>query len=124
MTAQTDLFTRRVRKPPLALELRIAAEPGWLWTHFPSGEKRDTQAGARLKRMGLKPGFFDLMLIGPSGELHFLEIKRGAAPLTPAQRYFQVQMQMRGVPCAVARNYEAAETQLRAWGVLRGRVSA
>jgi hypothetical protein len=33
-------------------------------------------------------------------------------------------MNMRGVPCAVARSYEAAETQLKAWGVLRGRVRA
>jgi hypothetical protein len=131
---QPDLFTKRVRKPPPALErethialadlLAVGTAPGWIATHYPLGELRTEKTGALLKRMGNKPGFFDWLLIGPDGTHHWLELKRGNTPLTPAQKYFQIQMNMRGVPCAVARSYEAAETQLKAWGVLRGRVSA
>ena len=134
MTAQLDLLSRNRRRPPPALEVRthiaiadllaVAAAPGWICTHYPLGEKRSAETGALLKRMGNKPGFFDWLLISPTGVHHWMELKRGAAPLTPAQKYFQVQMNMRGVPCAVARSYRAAEAQLHAWGVLRGRVSA
>jgi hypothetical protein len=134
MTAQLDLLSRKRRRPPPALEVRthiaIAdllahdAAPGWICTHYPAGEKRSAETGALLKRMGSKPGFFDWLLIGPDGVHHWMELKRGNAPLTPAQKYFQVQMNMRGVPCAVARSFRDAEVQLREWGVLRGRVRA
>ena len=135
MTAQLDLLQRnRPRKARPALEVRthialadllaLDAAPGWICTHYPLGEFRTEKTGALLKRMGNKPGFFDWLLIGPDGTHHWMEIKRGAAPLTPAQKYFQIQMNMRGVPCAVARSFRDAETQLKAWGVLRGRVSA
>jgi hypothetical protein len=131
---QPDLFTRRVRKPPPALErenhialadlLAVSTAPGWICTHYPLGELRTEKTGALLKRMGNKPGFFDWLLIGPTGVHHWLELKRGRAPLTEAQKKFQLEMNMRGVPCAVARSFREAEAQLREWGAIRVAVAA
>lgn len=38
---------------------------GWLWTHFPAGEKRHPRVGAKLKRMGLKRGVPDCLIFEP-----------------------------------------------------------
>lgn len=140
MTAwrQLDLLKhlRRQRgtKPPPAPEfrthcavadaMRIGIAPGWIFTHFPAGEKRDAGAAARLKRMGLKPGFPDFLLISPAGVHHWLELKRGSAALTDAQKAFQLAMNERGVPCAVARSFNEAIEILTSWGAIRVRVAA
>ena len=47
--------------------------PDWIYTHIASGEKRDQVTAARLKRMGVTPGFPDLALFGPHGEVCFIE---------------------------------------------------
>jgi hypothetical protein len=130
---QLDMFARR--RPPAypakgrsAVEFRTHcmladtlarwAEPGWWWTHFPAGEKRDPVTGARLKRMGLKPGVSDFLFIGPAGGLAWLELKRGTAPLSDAQVAFRVAMKARGVPHIIARSYGQAVDELKQLGIL------
>ena len=119
-------------KPPLASEFRThcavarlldyTADPRWIWTHFPSGEKRNELTAARLKAMGLKRGFFDFLLISPDGTHHWLELKRGKAHLTEEQAAFSLAMMARGVPCEVARSYEQAVGILTGWGILGRRM--
>jgi hypothetical protein len=61
------------------------------WTHFPAGERRGDEiersredgttyffspSGARLKRMGLKPGWLDFQFILPNGQFATAEMKR------------------------------------------------
>jgi hypothetical protein len=60
----------------LADLLRAACRPGWWWSHVPSGEHRSERTGGLLKRMGLRPGMLDFLLISPAGEHHWLELKR------------------------------------------------
>jgi len=104
--------------------LRIAAVPGWLWSHFPAGEERDKRVGAKLKRMGLKPGWPDFLLISPEGMHHWLELKRGVrGTLKPDQVDFAQHMLARDVPWAVARSFDEAVTVLTRWGALRLTVS-
>jgi len=98
--------------------LRLSCRPGWWWSHIPSGEHRTEQTGALLRRMGLKPGMFDFLLISPAGAHHWLELKRGFAPLTDGQIEFAAMLRSRNVPHAVARSYEEAMRQLTSWGVL------
>jgi hypothetical protein len=43
----------------------MLARPGVLWSHFPSGESRDARTGAKLKHMGLQPGWPDFIIIVP-----------------------------------------------------------
>jgi hypothetical protein len=130
--APRDLFGKRIRKPPPALEVRThiaisdllawSAAPGWFWSHIGHGGHRSEQTGALLKRMGLKRGLFDFLLIAPDGRHHWLELKRGSAPLTPEQSAFHDDMTARGVACAIARSFDEAVEQLRSWGAIRDRV--
>lgn len=108
----------------VADSLRRGVKPGWLWTAFPAGELRTKETAARVKRMGLNPGFFDLLLIDPNGRHYWLELKRGKLRLTDEQAAFSLAMMARGVPCAVARSYQQAIDALNEWGALRLKVSA
>jgi hypothetical protein len=132
LPSQGDLFRRRPRKPAPALEVRThiavsdllawSAAPGWWWSHIGHGGHRSEATGALLKRMGLKRGLFDFLLIAPDGTHHWLELKRGSAPLTPEQQTFHQAMQARGVPCAIARSFDQAIETLERWGAISGRV--
>jgi hypothetical protein len=59
--------------------------PGWIFTHIASGEKRDQVTAARLKRMGVMPGFPDLVFFGPHAEVCFVELKGRDGRLGQAQ---------------------------------------
>ena len=133
MTAvQRDLFRRRTRRPSppserklhisVADALRWGAADGWIWSHFPAGEARTKATAGLLQRMGLQRGWPDFVLIDPSGRLHFIEMKSGAARLSPEQRAFAAAMAERGVEHAVARSFDQAITTLQRWGAISTRV--
>jgi VRR-NUC domain len=127
---QIDLFTRRPRKPPPApgfsLHVMIAdvldrwVSFGWRFTHFPSGELRDKITAARLKRMGLKPGWPDFVLLSPASLAHFLELKRRGEHLSDRQDEFAGWCAAHGYPFAVADNFDAALAILKGWSAVRG----
>ncbi len=56
--------------------MRRFGDPGWLWTHFPAGELRHPLIGAKLQKMGTKPGWADFLLVSPRGQLHTMELSR------------------------------------------------
>ena len=129
---QPDFWQRRpARRAPPALEvrthialadlLRIWCKPGWFWSHIAHGGRRSEATGRLLQRMGLRPGLFDFLLISPAGDHHWLELKRGNAPLTEGQERFAEMLRSRGVPYCIARDYDAAVRQLTEWGVLNER---
>jgi hypothetical protein len=103
----------------IADALRIGAAPGWLWSHFPAGEYRTDATGRKLKRMGLKPGWPDLLLIDPAGCHYWLELKRGKSALSEEQAGFMMNMYKRDVPWAVARSVGEAINLLKSWGAIR-----
>jgi hypothetical protein len=59
--------------------------PGWIYTHIASGEKRDMETAARLKRMGVVAGWPDLQFFGPQGQVCFVELKAKGGRLSEAQ---------------------------------------
>lgn len=132
--AQLHLFRRgnKPERPKAALEFHTAcafadtldryAHPDWRWTHFPAGETRTDAAGARLKRQGLKQGWPDYLFLSPAGEMHFLELKRGKAPLSAKQCEFGDWCAAHGVPWHCARSYEDAVATVSRWGALRREV--
>lgn len=93
--------------------------PGWLFTHVPNGERRDARTGAKLKRMGTKPGFPDLILIDPAGTFHGLELKTEGGRLSEAQEGFHGHARSQGWRVEVADSYDAAIAVLAGWGALR-----
>lgn len=106
----------------VAEALTMCSAQGWLWTHFPAGEHRHPAVAAKLKAMGLKKGWPDLLLLSPEGVLHALELKRGKAPLKPEQEGFRDACLARGVPWAVARSVDEALRILHDWGAVRLRL--
>src|SRR5262245_21376392 len=65
--------------------LRRLIQPGWRYTHLPFGEYRPPATAAKLKRMGVTPGWPDLLLIGPEGQCCWVELKRRGETLKPEQ---------------------------------------
>ena len=136
MTAaqQIDLFTRRPRKPPSAPEFSLHcmvadvldrwASPGWRFTHFPSGELRNKITAARLKRMGVKPGWPDFILLSPASVAHFLELKRRGERLSDSQDEFADWCAAHGYPFACCDDFRAALTVLKGWSAVRGGLHA
>ena len=57
-------------------------------------------------------------MISPTGVHHWLELKRGNAPLTEDQEAFAAALRRCGVPYCVARDYDAAVRLLKLWDVL------
>jgi hypothetical protein len=102
--------------------LRDHALPEWQWCHIPSGELRDVRTAVKLKRMGTKPGWPDIVLIPPSGRMHCLELKRQGEDLTEDQEAFQLWCIRHGVPHSVAWTIDDALAALDAWGCLRIRI--
>ena len=99
--------------------LRRSIRPDWRWSHYPAGELRNPRTAGKLKRMGVMPGWPDLLLLSPRGLLHGLELKRAGADLSDAQEIFERWAITHGVPYSVAWSTDEALTILRAWGCLR-----
>jgi hypothetical protein len=93
------------------------ADKEWVWTHFPAGEARSAVTGARLKRMGLKPGWPDFQFIDINGRIFFLELKGDSYLSEDQQRFFHA-MRERKVECRVARSFDDAIAVLGRWGVV------
>lgn len=94
-------------------------DPSWRWSHFPSGELRDVRTAARLKAMGLKRGWPDIVLVSPVGKFHGLELKRLGEDLTDDQQAFQMWAIRHGIRYAIAWTLDEATTILGAWGAIR-----
>lgn len=116
---------RRVPPKEISLHMTVAdllrrlARPEWAWTHFPAGEKRDVRTASKLKRMGVKPGWPDFLLVGPDGRMHGLELKREGEGLSDTQEDFRLWCVARGVPYAIAYTMAEALVVLEAWGCIR-----
>jgi len=112
--------------------------PDWEWTHLPFGEHRSAITGARLKRMGTKRGWPDFILLAPPdepidgghfdprwlfGRVHFLELKRKGAKLTPEQEEVRCSILAKGHTHHTADNFDDALAILKKWGAVRASVS-
>lgn len=100
--------------------LRKTIEPGWIWFHVPNGEQRTKSAGGRLKRMGVKAGVSDFLLVSPTGGmLHALELKRRGLKPTMIQMQFLGQVNAAGGKGAWVDTFDEAVMALKAWGAVK-----
>jgi hypothetical protein len=99
--------------------LRVAAASGWWWSHIGHGGKRSKATGGLLERMGLRPGISDFLLISPTGQHHWMELKRGHAPLNENQIIFFADMHARNVSVEVVRSFDEAVAHLNKLGALK-----
>jgi hypothetical protein len=108
----------------VASHLRLCADKAWRWTHFPAGEIRDRRTGAKLKAMGLQPGWPDIIAIDPEGKVHFLELKRKGGRLSEEQDRFMAWCVIHAIPYEVADNINDALKVLESWGLIQNATSA
>lgn len=142
MTGQLNLFKgkrqRGIQPPPpkeFALHCAVADTirrwilPGWIWTHHAAGEarpaewiggKRVSLTGARLKRMGLNPGFPDFQFFHVDGACCFLELKRKGAHLDEDQADIAMHLIRAGHGYLKADSFDDAIAILVDWKILRG----
>jgi hypothetical protein len=132
MPGQLNLFRsgkQRGIAPPTPTEFQLHCAvvdtvrrwimPGWIYTHIASGEKRDQVTAARLKRMGVNPGFPDLVFFGPHGEVCFIELKAGRGRLSEAQAAVRQHLEAAGHGYLVSSDYREVVEMLIGWRVLR-----
>jgi len=95
-----------------------------LFSHFPAGEKRSAVTGSRLKRMGLKRGWPDYLVI-LDGKTFGIELKAGKGKLSDVQLAVADAFVANGAPWVCARSTQEVEAFLTEQGVqLRARISA
>ena len=98
--------------------LRLNAAPGVIWTHPPNGEHRSKRTGAKLKRMGVRAGAPDFIIILPNRVTACLELKAPKGSLSQAQRLWREDCRKIGVPYSVATTLHDAQDILTAWGAI------
>lgn len=106
----------------VAQYLALVLKPPTLWNTFPAGGGGKAR-GQRLKAMGLKPGWPDLIVLHPKGRLTMvlgLELKCGRNRQSAEQK--AVAEQFAGLPLAhlaVCRSIDDVASELKAWEIIR-----
>lgn len=98
--------------------LRLRGKDGLHWFHIPNGEARSPKTGARLKRMGVKAGEPDFLLIW-EGRAIGLELKAAKGRQSPVQRAIAEEWTLAGGLYHVATGYQEAIGFLEMLGVLK-----
>lgn len=115
------MATPRRKKTELSLHMSAAAFLRWAWpsdlpwTHFPAGEQRDARTGAKLKAMGLAPGWPDFLLVLPNGQLAGIELKAAGGALSQAQIATRDRFIALKCGFAICRSVDEVEATLAKW---------
>jgi len=99
--------------------LRLAMPSDVVWTHFPAGGGGKVR-GARLKAMGLRPGFPDLLFVWRDGErtkTAWIELKTARGRESAAQRKVRKSLALAGCATAICRDLDAVIGTLKGWGL-------
>lgn len=106
--------------------LRAALPSHYRVISVPNGRfKADPMTIARLKREGLTPGVFDLLILRNDGWFCSLEIKATDGKLSEEQKEWSDWLSAGGASQAVVRTLDEAVEVLRVFGVpLRARIAA
>lgn len=91
-----------------------ALMPELKWIHHsPNGEKRDPRTGNKLKALGVKPGFPDLILPARRGFVGLaIEMKAPGGRVSTEQAEWMQELDEQGWYCAVCRSANEARRQI------------
>jgi len=121
MTQTTRQCPEDALQMTLVKHLLIRTRPGVVWHSIPNEGVRSPQTGARLKKMGLRPGVADLVFIlPPEGRAVYLELKAGKdGRQSKEQKQFEADAIAAGARYALARTLDEALKVLLEWGAIK-----
>ncbi len=111
--------------------LRFNAGDGVVWLHIANERRTTPREGAYLKRMGVRAGVADFLIIssgwyeGASGyfeeppSICWLELKTTKGKQSAAQKQFQKDVEIIGCEYALARSVDEAAAVLKQWGAIK-----
>lgn len=119
-------FKRRRSRPEELLQqsvakyLNVLARQGQLlWFHVPNGGKRHILEAVKMKRMGVKAGVPDLVIIPKAGPVCFIELKAEDGDTTELQEFWIKSLPDYGCPVSVCRSLDEVRQFLFELGVVR-----
>lgn len=99
-------------------QLRARGVKGLVWFHPPNGGRRGPIEGARFKRMGVKAGVADLILLH-NGNAFALELKTETGRISDAQYEFLANFRAAGGYAWASQGLDSAIKILESWGLLK-----
>src|SRR4029077_148613 len=124
---QLTLFKGRHRKSVVEFKLHCVLadflrrwiNPAWRYTHLPMGEHRTKETAARLKRMGVTPGWPDFIFVGPGAFVFWLELKRArTGRLSDEQLAVRAHLMRCGFAYLVTSSVDEAVSTLQDFNIL------
>ena len=103
--------------------LDLALPAGAAWFHVANQRQTSARMGAKLKRMGVKPGVPDICIIW-RGRSIFIELKTPKGRTSPAQEAVMSALTMAGAVVNVCRSLEDVQGFLATIIPLKGRLAA
>ena len=82
--------------------------------HSPNGGRRNAREGARFKKMGVQPGFPDLVLLIASQDCHalFIELKSATGRQEDSQKEYQALVEAQGYRYVLVRTLDQFRTAI------------
>jgi hypothetical protein len=99
--------------------LREHCLEGWDWTHVATGELENMRKPGRMKQLGVRQGWPDFILLSPSDQPHFLELKRIGESLSSAQHEFRLRRIAHGTPFAICNTIDQVLAAFDLWKCTR-----
>lgn len=99
--------------------LRSTARRGVVWFAIPNELPKIEGRLNHFLACGMKPGVADMAIV-IDGKLHCLELKAKKGVHREAQKTFQLECELNGIPYALARSFDEAKAVLEIWGALKG----
>jgi len=100
-----------------ALQLRAAKDA--FWFAVPNAGKRSFAVATRMRKEGMQAGVADLCVMLSGGRTIWLELKAGKGRQSPAQKHFQDICNRLNHVYILARSFDEAIENLKAFGALR-----
>ena len=88
-----------------------------LYFHVPNGGKRNPIEGAKFKRLGVKPGVPDLVILPKHGNALFIELKSEKGVIEESQEMWIGWLSQFGYAVAVCRSLDEVQAFLRRCGI-------
>lgn len=94
----------------------MAPRHGFWWAHYPAGGRRGIIEASKFKRMGVKPGVADVLIIKDQ-RAYWIELKADKGRQSGPQMGFEVAMMLQRCPYAIARSLDDVIGIAKGWSI-------